>query len=61
MGAQNHIISLGPIQTCKSGPKVAVLYGKKQRWGVKPIETSISGANHAGLYAQNDKWGQVPI
>ena len=61
MGAQNQRWGLGPIQTCKSGPKVAVLHVQNHRWGMEPIETSNSGANHAGLYAQNDKWGLVPI
>ena len=29
MCAQNHRWGLGPIQTCKSGPKVSVLHAKK--------------------------------
>ena len=57
MSAQNHRWGLGPIQTCKSGPKVAVLHVQNHRWGLEPIETS---ANHTGLYAQNDKWGLDP-
>ena len=61
MSAQNHRWGLGPIQTCKSGPKVAVLRVQNHRWGLELIETSISGDNHAGLYAQNDRWGLVPI
>ena len=40
MCAQNHRCSLGPIQTCKSGPKVAVLHEKN---------TQMSAATHIDL------------
>ena len=42
MCAQNYRWELGPIQTCKSGPNVAVLHANNNRWGLGPIETSNS-------------------
>ena len=47
MCAQNYRWGLGPIQTCKSGPKGAVLHAQNHRWGLGHIETRIWGANHA--------------
>ena len=61
MCAQNHRWSLGPVQTCKSGPKVVVLHAQNHRWGLGPIETSNSGANPAVLHAQNDRWCLGPL
>ena len=61
MCAQNHRWSLGPVQTCKSGPKVAVLHAQNHRWGLGPIETSNSGANPTVLHAQNDRWRLGPL
>ena len=52
---------LGPIETCKSGPKVAVLHAQNHRWLLEPLETSNSGANHAFLHAQNDRRGLETI
>ena len=44
---------MGPIETCNSAPKVAVLHANTADKGWDTIETSISGANHAVLHAQN--------
>ena len=61
MCAQNHRCGVGPKQTCKSGPKVAVSIEKNTDEGCNPhrvlglMETSNSGANHALLHAQNDR------
>ena len=58
---KNHRWRLGPIETCNSGPKVALLNAQNHRSGLGPIETSNSGANRAVLHLQNDRWGLVPI
>ena len=50
-----------PVQTCKTGPKVAVLHAQNHRWGLGPIETSNSGANPDVLHAQNDRWCLGPL
>ena len=49
---------LGPIETCNSGAKVAVLNAKKTRSGLGPIETCISGPKVAVLHAKatNECW-----
>ena len=54
---KKHRWGLGHIETCYSGPKVAVLNAQNHRWGLEPKETSKSGTNHEVLKAQNDKWG----
>ena len=60
MCAHIHRRSLGHIQTCKSGPKVAVLQAQNHRWGVVPIEICDFGAKHAVLFAQINRWGLGP-
>ena len=51
---------LGPIQTCKSGLKAAVLHAQNRRWRQGPIETSNSGANHAVLHTKTTDEGWDP-
>ena len=46
---------LGPIETCNSGPKVAVLHAKTTDEGWDPWSLVISGSNQAVLQAQNDR------
>ena len=55
--AENDRCGLGPIESCISAPKVAVLHSKP----LGPIETSYPGANHAVLHAENDRCGLGPI
>ena len=44
------------MQTCKPGPKVAVLHEKtKTNEGWNPYRLVSSGANHAVLHAPNDR------
>ena len=47
---------LGPIETCNSGPKGAVLHAQNHRWGLGPIETRNSGVKVAVLHAQSNRW-----
>ena len=54
VNAQNHRLALGPIETCNSGAKVAVLH-ENHRLGLGPIETSNSDSNHVVLHAQNGR------
>ena len=61
MCAQIHRWGLGHIQTCKSGPKVAVLNAQNHKWGLGPFETRNSGDNHAVLNAHNYRWSLWPI
>ena len=57
MSAQNHRGGLGPIVTCNSGAKDAVLNAKKSGLGVGPIETCISGHKVAVLDAKTTDEG----
>ena len=59
--AQIHRWSQGPVETCNSGPEVAVLHAENHRWGLVPIEICYSGAKHAVLCAQIHRWSQGPI
>ena len=52
---KKHRLGLGPLETCNSGPKVAVLHAKTTDEGWDPWRLAISGANHALLHAQNDR------
>ena len=55
------VFGLGPMQTCKSGPIIAVLHEKKQlNEGWNPYRRH-SGANHAVFHAQNDRSCLGPI
>ena len=53
--AQNHRRGRGPIETCNSGPKAAVLHAQIHRYDLGPIETCYSGAKHAVSCAQIDR------
>ena len=55
------IVSMGPIETCNSGPKVALLNAQNHRLGLGPIETSDCDARNAVLHAQNDRSCLGPI
>ena len=52
MSVQNHRGELGPIVTCNSGAKGAVLNAKIHRLGVGQIETCNSGPKVVVLYAK---------
>ena len=43
------------METCNSGPKVALMNAQNHRSGLGPIEPSISGVNQAFFHAQNDR------
>ena len=43
------------METCFSGPKLAVLHPESTDEGWGPIETSNCDANHSVLIAQNDR------
>ena len=59
--AENHRWSLGPIETCYSGPEVAVLNAKTTGGVYSPAETYDSSPKVAVLHAQNHRWGLEPI
>ena len=61
MYAQNNRGGLGTIQTCMSGPKVAVLHAQNHIKGRGPIETSNSDDKHAVVPEQNDRSCLGPI
>ena len=52
----------GTLETCNSGPKVAVFFAKTtdEGWDTY-IKTSNPDANHFVLHAQNDRRGLGPI
>ena len=60
MSTQIHRGGLGPIVTCNSGAKVAVLNAKNHRLGVGPIETCNSGHKVAVLDAKTTDEGWDP-
>ena len=55
---KNHRRGLGPIETCNSGSKAAVLNEKNHRRGLGPIETCNSGPKVAVLHAKtaDESW-----
>ena len=59
--AENHRWSLGPIETCYSGPEVAVLNAKTTGGVYSPAETCNSTPKGAVLHAQNRRWELEPI
>ena len=59
--AENHRWSLGPIETCYSGPEVAVLPAKTTGVVYSPAETCNSSPKGAVLHAQNYRWELEPI
>ena len=58
--AQSYRWWLGPIETCKTGYKVAVLNAKNHRWGQGLIKTCNSGPKVADLHAKATKEGWDP-
>ena len=63
MNAQNHRIELGPIETCNSAAKVAVLNAKTTDEGWDPERLGNSGPKVAVLYAKttNEGWDQYRL
>ena len=59
--AENHRWSLGPIETCYSGPEVADLHAKTTGGVYSPAETFNSSPKGAVLHAQNHRWELEPI
>ena len=52
---KNQWLGLGPIETCYSGPEVAVLHAKTTGGVYSPAETCNSSPKVAVLHAQNHK------
>ena len=59
--AENRRWRLGPIETCYSGPEVAVLHAKTTGGVYSPVETCNSSPKGAVLHAQNHRWELEPI
>ena len=52
---------MGPIETCNSIAKHAVLCALIHSWGLEPLETCSSRDKHTVLCAQIHRWGLGPI